>query len=97
MKLLNKWQEIFKLTDWEFHTQEILPEQVVYDDDCPTKDRYFVGIEIDLLRRVGTIHHDRPLTEQDIVHELLHVKYPEKSEEWINDAEKLITTISTDE
>jgi hypothetical protein len=53
-----------------------------------------VGIEIDQLRRVGTIHHDRELTEKDIVHELLHVKYPNKNEDWINDAEELLTNIN---
>ncbi len=94
MKLLNKWQDIFKLTDWEFLTEEIQPEQVMYDDDCPDEDKYFVGIQIDPLRRVGVIHHDRELTEQDIIHELLHVKYPYKTEEWINEAEELLTTVS---
>jgi hypothetical protein len=94
MKLINKWQDKFQLTDWEFTTQKIQPEQVVYDDDCPDEDKYFVGIEIDTLRRVGTIHHDRELTEQDIIHELLHVKYPNKTEDWVNEVEELITTIS---
>ena len=32
--LIHKWQNRFRLTDWEFQTQEILPDQVVYDDDC---------------------------------------------------------------
>lgn len=92
--LIHKWKNRFQLTDWEFQTQEILPDQVVYDDDCPDEDKYFVGIEIDQLRRVGTIHHDRELTEKDIVHELLHVKYPNKNEDWINDAEELLTNIN---
>jgi hypothetical protein len=94
MSLLNKWQDKFQLTDWEFLTQEISPDQVVYDDDCPDEDKYFVGIEIDPLRRVGVIHHDRELTEADIIHELLHVKYPNKAEDWVNEVEELITTIS---
>ena len=94
MSLLNKWQGKFQLTDWKFQTQKIQPNQVVYDSDCPDEDKYFVGIEIDALKRVGTIHHDRELTEKDIIHELLHVKYPNKSESWINEVEELITTIS---
>ena len=94
MSLLNKWQDKFQLTDWEFQTQEIQSEQVVYDSDCPDEDKYFVGIEIDPLRRVGVIHHDRELTEEDIIHELLHVKYPNKTEDWVNEVEELITTIS---
>ena len=30
------------------------------------------------------------LTEADIIHELLHVKYPEKDEAWINTTENII-------
>lgn len=88
--IVDKWQNILNLKEWRFTVQEILPEQVVYDNDCPVKDRYFVGIEIDKENKVGTIYHDRELTEADIIHELLHVKYPNKSEEWINKTENII-------
>tara|TARA_R110001606_G_scaffold375355_1_gene533603 strand:- start:396 stop:683 length:288 start_codon:yes stop_codon:yes gene_type:complete len=94
MSLINKWQGKLQLTEWEFPTQEIMPEQVTYDNDCPDEDKYFVGIEIDTLKKVGTIYHDRAITEKDIIHELLHVKYPNKSESWVNEIEDLITTIS---
>jgi hypothetical protein len=88
--LVNKWQSKLNLKEWNFITEEILPEQVVYNNDCPVKDRYFVGIEIDKENKVGTIYHDRELTEADIIHELLHVKYPNKSEDWINITECII-------
>jgi hypothetical protein len=94
MSLINKWQDKLQLTGWKFPTQEMTPEQVVYSDDCPDEDKYFVGIEIDKHNKVGTIHHDIELTEQYIIHELLHVKYPNKSEDWVNEVEELITTIS---
>ena len=69
------------LKEWSFTTEEILPEQVTYGDYVPQKDRYFVGIEIDKENKIGTIYHDRELTEADIIHELLHVKYP-KLDSW---------------
>ena len=88
--LVDKWQSKLNLKEWRFTVQEILPEQVVYDNDCLVKDRYFVGIEIDQENKTGTIYHDRELTEADIIHELLHVKYPNKSEAWINKTENII-------
>ena len=45
--LVQKWQSKFNLKEWSFPIQEILPTQVLYDNECPVKDRYFVGIEID--------------------------------------------------
>ena len=88
--LLHKWQSKLELKEWSFPIQEIQPTQVTYDNDCPVKDRYFIGIEIDKENKIGTIYHDRELTEADIIHELLHVKHPEKDEAWINTTEKLI-------
>jgi len=89
--LVNKWQSKLELKEWSFTTEEILPEQVTYGDYVPQKDRYFVGIEIDQQNKAGTIYHDRQLTEADIIHELLHVKYPNKSEDWINKTENIIS------
>jgi len=88
--LVNKWQSKLGLKEWSFTTEEIQPEQVTYGGYVPQKDRYFIGIEIDKENKAGTIYHDRELTEADIIHELLHVKYPNKSEDWINTTEKLI-------
>jgi hypothetical protein len=90
MNKLSKWQSKLILKEWSFITEEILPTQVVYDNDCPIKDRYFIGIEIDQQNKIGTIYHDRELTEADIIHELLHVKYPNKSEDWINKTENIL-------
>tara|TARA_R110000850_G_scaffold31469_1_gene86373 strand:+ start:153 stop:446 length:294 start_codon:yes stop_codon:yes gene_type:complete len=90
ISLVHKWQSKLNLKGWSFLIDEIQPNQVVYDNDCPVKDRYFVGIEIDKENKIGTIYHDRELTEADIIHELLHVKYPEKGEAWINTTENII-------
>ena len=89
-KLVHKWQSKLELKEWSFIIDEIQPTQVTYDNDCPVKDRYFIGIEIDKENKIGTIYHDRELTEADIIHELLHVKYPNKDEAWINTTENII-------
>ena len=88
--MINKWKKILSLKEWSFITEEILPEQVTYGDYVPQKDRYFIGIEIDKENKIGTIYHDRELTEADIIHELLHVKHPNKSEDWINTTENIL-------
>ena len=90
MSLVNKWQDKFQLTDWEFTTQEIKPEQVVYDEDCPDEDKYFVGIEIGHIKKTGIIYYDRAITEEDIIHELLHVKYPDWSEDQVNEETEIL-------
>ena len=90
MKVINKWQDKFQLTDWEFTTQEIKPEQVVYDEDCPDEDKYFVGIEIGHIKKTGIIYYDRAITEEDIIHELLHVKYPDWSEDQVNEETEIL-------
>ena len=88
--MINKWKKILSLKEWSFITEEILPEQVTYGDYVPQKNRYFIGIEIDKENKIGTIYHDRELTEADIIHELLHVKHPNKSEDWINKTEIIL-------
>ena len=52
-------------------------------------------IKIDTTDKVGVIYHDRILTEQDVIHELLHVKFPDNSEQWINEAESLLTLVQS--
>jgi len=92
--IVDKWQSKLNLKEWSFTTEDIQPTQVTYDNDCPVKDRYFVGIQIDKENKVGTIYHDRELTEADIIHELLHVAFPNKSEAWVNETENLISKIT---
>ena len=44
----------------------------------------FVGVVPDHERRHAEIFHTRKMTAEDIVHELLHVKYPHWSEDQVN-------------
>ena len=85
LDILEHWKYKLGLHDWEITIQRINPEQVTYPDDCQGKERFFVGITADEEELHATIFHDRPLKEEDIVHELLHVAYPSESEDWVND------------
>ena len=87
--MIQKWKTKLELSDWSISTIRIEPDQVVCD--CPPEDCYFVGIYYIGSEKKGLIYHDRPLTEEDVVHELLHVKYPDWSEDQVNaETEKLL-------
>jgi len=89
--MIDKWKGLLSLNEWTIKTIEIDPRAVTYNTDCPSKDRYFVGIESDHHGGIATIYHDIPLTEEDIVHELLHVKYNDWSEDQVNaETERLL-------
>ena len=77
--LIKKWQLTFGINDWEIKTEKIKPDQIEYNGE-----NYFIGIERDFKNKKGTIYHDIDLDEESIVHELLHVKNPEKNEDWVN-------------
>ena len=80
--IINYWSKILGVEDYTIKTNQIEPEQVTFPDDIEEKDRYFIGISVE--NKEATITHDRPLTEEDILHELLHLAYPDKSEDWVN-------------
>jgi len=89
--MIEKWKNLLSLKKWTVITESIDTNAVTYDNDCPDKDRYFIGIEADHHDGIATIYHDRPLTDEYIVHELLHVKYPDWSEDQVNaETEKIL-------
>jgi len=92
--MIKKWKNLLSLEEWEFTTEEINPNAVMYDSECPAEERYYVGIQPDHNTKTATIYHDRELTERDIIHELLHVKYPEWSEAQVNETEELLYKIN---
>lgn len=83
-KTIEFWKMKLRLYEWEIVTEEIEREQVSFPDDISDEDRFFVGVAIQEENKIAIISHDRDLTEEDIVHELLHVAYPDRDEEWIN-------------
>jgi hypothetical protein len=87
--MINKWLKKLKLTEWTVRLEPLDNEQVVCD--CPPEDCYFVGVKYDSFTKEAVIYHDRDLTEEDIVHELLHVKYPDWTEDQVNlETDKLL-------
>lgn len=80
------WARRLGLTDWKITLKGISRAQVMFPDDISEEDRYWVGISTEIVESTkhAEITYDRPLTEEDIVHELLHICHPDESEDWIN-------------
>ena len=81
-QLLKKWLDALGLAGYSITLERISLLQV--SDDYCNVGNSFVGIEIDFVNKKGRIYHTRILTEEDIVHELLHVKYPYWTETEVN-------------
>jgi hypothetical protein len=80
--MIDKWLKKLELTDWTVELEPLNNEQVLCD--CPAEDCYFIGIDRDFKNKSAVIFHDRDLTEEDIIHELLHIKYADWSEDQVN-------------
>jgi hypothetical protein len=79
-KTIQEWQTKLGISQWDITTEKIDPKQVIYEGE-----KYFIGISIDWENLSGVIYHDIDLTEESIIHELLHIRYPKENEEWINE------------
>jgi hypothetical protein len=88
--MIDKWRTILSLDDWIITTESIDPKSVTYDMDCPSEDRYCVGIVSHGEIKEAILYHDRELTERDVIHELLHVRYPDWKEDQVNQVEELL-------
>ncbi len=80
IKTIEEWQTKLGISQWGITTEKIDPKQVIYEGE-----KYFIGISIDWDNLSGVIYHDIDLTEEAIIHELLHIRYPKENEEWINE------------
>lgn len=88
--MIEKWKHILSLDSWDIVTEKIDPDAVMYDDSCGNEDRYYIGVSADHNNKSAIIYHDRRLTERDVIHELLHVAFPEWSEVQVNQVEELL-------
>ena len=82
-EMIKEWQEKLQIPHWDITTEKIDPKQIVYEGET-----YFIGIAIDWDNLSGVIYHDIDLTEEAIIHELLHIRYSTENEDWINDTTK---------
>jgi len=78
------WKTYLGLDDWDITTHEIDDKQVLYDKDIPEEDKYFIGVQYYSGTKQAVIYHARDLCDEDIVHELLHVKNPKWTEDEVN-------------
>ncbi len=79
-EMIKEWQDKLQIPHWDITTEKIDPKQVVYEGET-----YFIGISIDWDNLSGVIYHDIDLTEEAIIHELLHIRYSTENEDWINE------------
>jgi hypothetical protein len=80
--LVHLWKNRLGIEDYVIITERISLFQVS-DDFCRVGNS-FVGIQTDHDEKIACIYHTRALREDDVVHELLHVRYPSWSEEKVN-------------
>ena len=84
-KTIEFWQQKLNLDSWTIVTESIGRDQVMFPEDISDEDKFFIGVSVQEKNKIAIISHDRDLTEEDIIHELLHVAYPEHDEDWVND------------
>jgi hypothetical protein len=84
-KTIEFWQQKLNLDSWTIVTESIERDQVMFPEDISDEDEFFIGVSVQEKDKIAIISHDRDLTEEDIIHELLHVAYPEHDEDWVND------------
>lgn len=89
--LIDSWALRLGVDDWDIRTEKIKPEQIEYNGE-----KYFVGVERNYEDRKAVIYHDIPLDEESIVHELLHIAFPQAEDEDYDEYEKFIEKITKD-
>lgn len=94
--MVNRWIDVIGLKGWTIATEAIDKKSVIYEGGVPAWDQYFVGVDIDKEKMMAHIYHDRPLNDEYVVHELLHVKYPDWTEDQVNAGTELLLNQSKD-
>jgi|TARA_R110000751_G_scaffold229124_1_gene330658 hypothetical protein len=85
--MIEKWQNYFGLDTWSITSEKIKHENIDYAGEA-----YFIGIVRNFTSKIAVIYHDVPLTEESVVHEILHVVFPHPNEdETFQDYERWIT------
>ncbi len=85
-ELLLRWQKRFGLGEYSIDIQRVSLFQVSSEDAerCEGVGCSMVGIVVDHVTKQACIYHTRLLTEEDIVHELLHILNPKWTEQQVN-------------
>lgn len=88
--MLDKWKLVLGLDNWNIISQPISREQVLFPECICEGDKYFIGIVSNAVKKTAIIYYDRTLTDKDILHELLHIKFPNENQNFINYYTKVI-------
>lgn len=91
------WLYVLDLNNWNIETERISREQVVFPEDIKIHEKYYVGISCDFKAKEAILYHDRIIAEEDILHELLHIKFRNFSEKNINILTKAFLNASNTE
>jgi hypothetical protein len=83
-QLLAYWKDRLGLAEYAIHTERLSLFQVC-DSYCRVGNS-MVGVAADHDSKTACIYHTRQLKEDDIVHELLHVRRPSWTEGQVNHA-----------
>lgn len=82
------WQSVLGLWAWKIRCTSISEMQVIDDLYGDRPGHEFVGVVIDEQLKIANIYHTRHLMKDDIIHELLHVRFQCWTEEevvvWTN-------------
>ena len=84
LPLICKWQALLDISDWVILCEPIFEDQADDEMEQNTHGHEFEGVHIDFSNQIKTIYHTRELKEDDIVHELLHVRFQSWIEEKVN-------------
>jgi hypothetical protein len=87
--LIGRWQRRLDLDEYEIRSERV-SQFAVCDELCRVGNS-LVGILADHQGRQAVIFHTRRLGEDDVVHELLHLRHPEWSEREVNAATARLT------
>lgn len=86
---INFWKRKLKIQHYHISLEKISESQVC-DDDLNTGNE-FVGIYTDHENLRAYLLHTRELKLDDVIHELLHVKYPQWTDEEVSrETEKIM-------
>jgi len=77
------WQRILGLQEWSIEVIKISSMQVIDDLHGGTCGHEFVGVAIKAFLKSAEIYCTRRLKEDDIIHELLHVRFPNWEEDMV--------------
>lgn len=80
--VINQWQHKLQIKHYQVTCERISPLQVC--DDYLQRGHEFVGVCTDHANHTACLYHTRKLQTADIIHELLHVKYPHLTEDQVN-------------